>query len=244
MLINIIGIHRAGDNKTKLNIGNYIESLLDSLISNRIYMDIENFTGELIENGGRKGKLVMNENEYYVGDIMNSIPHGKGTLYSNKKIIYFGDFINGKYEGNGTLYYSNGEHYTGNFKNNKREGEGKLYRKNEEIQYDGEFKDDKYDGHGTIYYEDGSNQEGQFSKGEIIKEEVEAEECENKNNFNKERLDIMINSFLDIIHPIGKQIGFDEVCDNCNHSINEHELLEGTIWECKKCGSKCDNSFF
>ena len=54
----------------------------------------------------------------------------------------------------------------------------------------------------------------------------------------------MINSFLDIIHPIGKQIGFDEVCNNCKHSINDHDLLKGTIWECKKCGSKCDNSFF
>jgi hypothetical protein len=36
--INIIGIHRAGDNKTKLNIGNYIESLLDSLISESIWI--------------------------------------------------------------------------------------------------------------------------------------------------------------------------------------------------------------
>ena len=240
--INIIGIHRAGDNKTKLNIGNYIESLLDSLVSNRIYMDIENFTGELIENGGRKGRLVMNENEYYVGDIMNSIPHGKGALYKNNMIKYFGDFINGKYEGKGTLYYSNGEHYKGNFKNNKREGEGKLYRKNEEIQYDGEFKDDKYDGHGTIYYEDGSSNKGHFSKGEI--EKVKSEECENRNNFKKGNLDNIINSFLGIIHPIGKQIGFDTVCGNCNHSINDHDLLEGTIWECKKCGSKCNNSFF
>ena len=57
-------------------------------------------------------------------------------------------------------------------------------------------------------------------------------------------MDYMVNSFLHILQPFGKQIGFDEVCEQCKHSVNDHDFLEGTIWECKKCGHKCDNSIF
>ena len=146
--IYIIGIHQGGNNVINKNIGNYIDSVLESLKEKRDFLRIEEFIGEIIENGGKKGKAFISENEYYIGDIMNSRPHGKGTLFRNNKIVYFGDFINGKFEGKGTLYYENGEHYIGEFKNNFIEGKGKLYYGNNEIKYDGYFKEGKYDGEG------------------------------------------------------------------------------------------------
>ena len=207
-------------------------------------MDIDGFRGELIENGRKKGKINIYKNEhyigYYIGDIMYSRPHGKGTLYrKNNTIRYFGDFVNGKFEGKGTLKYKNGERYTGEFKNDNREGKGILYYSNDKMKYDGYFKEDKYDGEGIIYYENGTNYEGNFSKGEKTETTPKPKTVigdQAKNNIN-----VLINSFLAFGQPLGPLFGIHPKCDQCKHSTDDHLYVEGTTWQCKKCGNICTN---
>ena len=42
---------------------------------------------------------------YYIGQWLNGLSHGKGTIYyKNGKIIYDGDFVKGKSEGNCIIF--------------------------------------------------------------------------------------------------------------------------------------------
>lgn len=53
-------------------------------------------------------KITIDDN-YYRGETINAVPHGKGILYDKKmKKEYKGEWLNGKYHGYGVLYYDNG----------------------------------------------------------------------------------------------------------------------------------------
>ena len=238
--INIIGIHKGGYEKKKLNAGNFIGELIESLISNRNYIELKDyFIGEVIENWHKKGNFFLNNNEHYIGEIWKNKFHGKGTLYKNKKtIIYYGEFAEGEYNGKGTLFLDDGKYYKGKFVKNKREGKGILYNKEDKIIYEGEFKEDKYDGYGKLYYGNGESFEGQFSKGEKTEE---GKEIKVNENLNEKAISNLVNDFFDKFQPLGEKLGINNTCENCTHSIYEHFRVEDSIWECKMCGKKCNN---
>ena len=76
----IIGIHKKGVNYKKENHGTLIYS----------FIQILNYKKKIYENG-----------EYYIGEMLNGLRHGKGILYyKNGTIKYDGNFINGKREEN------------------------------------------------------------------------------------------------------------------------------------------------
>ena len=73
------------------------------------------------------GQMNSENEERYVGQLVNGLRHGKGTVYykDNGKVKYEGDFVCGKYEGFGELYDKKGAiKYKGFFKINKYEGNG------------------------------------------------------------------------------------------------------------------------
>ena len=238
--INIIGIHKGGNVEKKLNAGNFIEELIESLITNRIYIEVKDyFIGEVMEEGHKKGNLYLNNNEHYIGEIWKNKFHGKGTLYKNKNTkIYFGDFVEGEYHGKGTLYLDDGNYYIGDFVKNKREGKGILYNKKNKIIYEGEFKEDKYDGYGKLYYGNGESFEGQFSKGEKTEK---GKEIKVNENLNEKAISNLVNDFFDKFQPLGEKLGFNDICVNCTHSIYEHFRVKDSLWECKMCGKQCNN---
>ena len=238
--INIIGIHKGGNVKKKLNAGNFIEELIESLITNRIYIEAKDyFIGEVIEDGYKKGNLYLENGGYYKGEIWKNKFHGKGTLYNNKKIkIYYGEFAEGEYHGKGTLVLEDGNYYKGDFVKNKREGKGILYNKKGKIIYEGEFKEDKYDGYGKLYYGNGESFEGKFSKGEKTEE---GKEIKVNENLNEKAISNLVNNFFDKFQPLGQQLGINDNCGNCNHSIHEHFLVKDSIWKCKICSKECNN---
>ena len=54
--LNIIGIHKGGNNEKKINVGNFIEEVIESLITNRNYFEVEKeYICEVIESGYKKG---------------------------------------------------------------------------------------------------------------------------------------------------------------------------------------------
>ena len=73
----IIGIHKQGNIKKIENYGTLLCAIIQLLKSkNKIY-----------ENG-----------DYYIGEMLSNVPHGKGILYyKNGNIKYDGEFVNGKY---------------------------------------------------------------------------------------------------------------------------------------------------
>ena len=140
--LEVIGIHKKR-NKTKLeNCGIMIFPIRQEFI-NRKYIK---------ENG-----------EYYNGQRMNNLKHGKGKIYyKNGNIKYEGDFVNDKYDGYGKYFWENGEYYIGNWMNGLKYGKGKEYYKNGSIKYDGDFVNDKYEGYGKYIYENGEYYNGQW----------------------------------------------------------------------------------
>ena len=74
---------------------------------------------QLINNKQFMKKIYKNGN-YYIGEMLNGIPHGKGIIYyKNGNILYDGDFVNDKAEGNGKYINENGDYYIGEFLNDK-----------------------------------------------------------------------------------------------------------------------------
>ena len=83
--IKVIGIHKQGSIRKNENYGTLIYSIIQLLkTKNKIY-----------DNG-----------DYYIGEMLNNVPHGKGILYyKNGNVKYDGEFVNDKFEGN-VLYWT------------------------------------------------------------------------------------------------------------------------------------------
>ena len=140
----VIGIHKQGNNKINENYGDLL------------YPIILEF----------KPKINYDNGNYYKGDVINGISHGKGILYDkNGNIKYEGDFINGNAEGNGIYYYDNGEYYIGQWKKDLKNGKGILYYRTGNIKYEGDFINGKAEGNGKYYSENGDYYIGQFKNG-------------------------------------------------------------------------------
>ena len=81
-------------------------------------------------------KIILNDSNYYIGEIKNGKPNGKGKVYNkNNVLIYEGDFINGIKEGIGNMNLGDDKYYYGYFKNEKFNGKGILYKKLNETVY-------------------------------------------------------------------------------------------------------------
>ena len=163
----VIGINKEGES------GNNLIPIIESLKSNLEYVKIKYKNG-LYEgfNTNNKyevnGKFIWENGEYYIGQFLNGLKHGKGTIYyKNKNIKYEGDFVNDKYEGNGKFIWENGEYYIGQFLNGLKHGKGIEYDKNNNIKYEGNFVNDKYEGNGKYIDKngDGGYYKGQFLNG-------------------------------------------------------------------------------
>ena len=115
----IIGIHKQGSNYKKENYGTLIYS----------FIQILNYKKKIYENG-----------EYYIGEMLNGLRHGKGKeYYKNGTIMYDGNFVNGKREGDGKYIDESGNYYIGQWLNDLQHGKGIVYYKNGTIMYDGNF---------------------------------------------------------------------------------------------------------
>ena len=141
----VIGIHKQGSKSKQQNYGTLINSIIFLLNSKKIIYD----------NG-----------DYYIGECLNGLAHGKGKkYYKNDTIKYEGDFVNGKKEGNGKYIYESGSYYIGQFLNDLKHGKGKEYYKNGTIRYEGDFVNDKAEGNGKYIYDDGEYYIGQWLNG-------------------------------------------------------------------------------
>ena len=107
--------------------------------------------------------IILDNKNYYEGEIVNGKMHGKGKMYyKNKKIMYDGDFVDNKFEGNGKLIFENDVYYVGQFLRGERYGKGTMHEKNGSITYEGDFCNDKMEGNGKYIYENGDYYIGQF----------------------------------------------------------------------------------
>ncbi|KAK2951080.1 putative serine/threonine protein kinase [Blattamonas nauphoetae] len=77
----------------------------------------------------------------YLGEHLNSIPHGEGTLH-----------------------YENGDVYTGSFQNGERHGYG-VYSYQTGRVYQGEWSHNRFHGHGLLILTNGYKFEGRFENG-------------------------------------------------------------------------------
>ena len=80
----VIGIHKQGNIRKTENYGALIYSIIQLLkTKNKIY----------------------NNGDYYIGEMLNNVPHGKGIkYYKNGNIKYDGEFVNGEYQKNCIIF--------------------------------------------------------------------------------------------------------------------------------------------
>ena len=109
------------------------------------FADGRRFRGDLsipLINGC--GELNYQNGDIYVGELVNSIPHGKG-VFTTAAETRSGTFVNGKLCGDGTLETTNGLIYEGGFLDDKYEGLGELCQELIQI-YQGEWHNGLYHG--------------------------------------------------------------------------------------------------
>ena len=124
----------------------------------------EYYIGKTNEGKFQDFGVYVKRNEVYVGQFINSKPHGILNLYKNGKLYYEGNWGNGAFNGEGTLYKEDGTIKTGTWSNNKLIS---AYCKQQVGQgfYEGYVLDGKPHGHGTMVYNDGSKYVGEWKNG-------------------------------------------------------------------------------
>jgi hypothetical protein len=162
----VLGIHKQGSDKKKLNYGTFIHSFIKELNNSNIINQNNNNNDNIELNNNIHNKKVYENGDYYIGEMLNNIPNGKGIKYNKYgSIIYEGEIINGKAEGKGKLNYQNGYYYVGQWSNDKKNGKGILYDKNGNIIYDGNFVNGKFQGEGKGICNNGDYYIGQWFNG-------------------------------------------------------------------------------
>ena len=104
----VIGINKKDNN------GNILIPIINSLKDNLEYQTI-NYSHDKYEGFTKNnkpegyGKYIYENGNYYIGQWLNDLRHGKGTLYyKNNTIKYEGDFVKDKYEGYGKYIWEDG----------------------------------------------------------------------------------------------------------------------------------------
>ena len=137
----VIGINK------KENIGNILIPIINSLKDNLEYQKINNGKYEGFTKNNKLegyGKYIYENGEYYIGQWLNDLKHGKGTIYyKNNTIKYEGDYVKNKCEGYGKYIDENGDYYIGQFLNGLKHGKGTEYYKNNTIKCEGDFVEGK-----------------------------------------------------------------------------------------------------
>jgi len=100
----------------------------------------------------------------YVGEHINSKPHGQGTYTFFNGDKYVGKFKNDKPHGQETYTFSNGDKYAGEYKDGNYYGQGTYTFANGD-KYVGKFKNDKRHGQGTYTFFNGGKYAGEFKDG-------------------------------------------------------------------------------
>jgi len=157
--IGVIGIHKARKRDNSENYGDFIGPIFN-YIKNEL-----------------KYKIILDDGDYYIGELKNNMKNGKGIIYyKNGNIKYDGDFVNDKFEGKGKYTMENGDYYIGEWKNNMKNGQGKFFiniriykgkEYHDELVFEGVyFNDQKWNGKGKEYRSDGILLfEGEYLKG-------------------------------------------------------------------------------
>ena len=157
----VIGIHKGGAKGAKeYNLGTLIKEPIEEFKINNKKEINEEIKVE------KNKKKVYENGEYYIGEYLNGLRHGKGILYyKNNTILYDGEFVKDKYEGKGKYIWEDGEYYIGEYLNGLRHGKGIEYYKNNTIKYDGEFVKGKAEGKGKYICENGEYYIGEYLNG-------------------------------------------------------------------------------
>ena len=187
-----------------------------------IYKKILEYCGDFVK-GKYQGNGILyydfkNKN-YYEGEFLNNLRHGKGKYYEKNKLVYEGEFAEDKYNGKGKIYYENGGYYDGEFSKGVRNGEGVQYSPDNIIVDEGDFENDTPPIQ-TIIKKLPSN----CSIGEL------------NNNLNT-----LLFCGRGILQIFGMNTNF--ICNNCKCNTDDHFLIKGTnIWKCHRCNQECINN--
>ncbi|NRA51036.1 MAG: caspase family protein [Phaeodactylibacter sp.] len=157
-----------------------------------VYLDRSEYEGSFYK-GKPSGQGVMyrvNGNRY-VGEFKEGFYHGKGVLYRPNQTSLDGQWHEGEFigkqaplakgciygdcrNGTGTYIFKNGNKYTGTFKDGYPHGKGTIIYTNGE-RYEGELEMGYLQGHGILFTKSGEHRSGIWHKGELVREEVEAQ---------------------------------------------------------------------
>ena len=100
----------------------------------------------------------------YYGETVNGVREGKGKLVLENGDFYEGHWENGRKHGQGIYVYASGIKYNGTWKNDKMDGYGSLIFPDGSSYY-GEFKDGAISGTGTFKYADKAEYSGEWKNG-------------------------------------------------------------------------------
>lgn len=115
------------------------------------------------------GKLVINNDYSWEGQICNEKAYGFGKMYLKNHLYYEGYVVNNMYHGYGNSYYMNGQKEFDGIWHLNSKLNGSYYSEDGYLLYTGLFDVDKYNGFGIAYYPTGTIQYiGEWLNNKII----------------------------------------------------------------------------
>ena len=75
----------------------------------------------------------MQNNDYYIGEMLNNKKHGRGIYKYNDGTVYEGQFVEDRQSGKCAIRYPNKDFYEGQVKDGLFEGYGKYYSKEKNL---------------------------------------------------------------------------------------------------------------
>ena len=164
--ISVIGIHKQGNLRKKLNYGNFIYPAINFIENDiRKIRNIEKYDmkDEKQDKKGDKKNLSDTKSNKYNSKI----------LYISLAIIsilakYLLDYLYKRffnYDKKGEVrsnFFREGEYYIGQYVNGLRNGKGIMYYSNGNIKYDGDWFNGNFEGIGKYIWEDGNYYIGEF----------------------------------------------------------------------------------
>ncbi|QEY50753.1 MORN repeat-containing protein [Legionella longbeachae] len=211
--------------------GTYTGPISNNLPNGRGILKYQTHTIKGIFNNGKlpdPGSIEFSNGDFYEGNIVNGMPHGKGRYKDSKGNIYTGWFKNGEKDGSGTIEYKDKTSINGQFSNgqlnliNRIVLSREVNIENEIFKYKGPTLNGQLWGWGEITFSDShviGSIKGHFANGKLIcKNHTHCMVAdEHANQIKKDRQKIM-----------GEVMKANQILDKFNLE-NEYNTFSGSV---------------
>lgn len=159
---NIVPVNYTGEGKKVYSDGTIVEAHFKNGIEVGKVV-VYNIKDKIRYEGKLENRRIKIKDKTYEGKRVNGIWIGQVTVKYDNGNMYVGELQDTLFHGKGVFTWTNGQKYNGDYVKGKRQGKG-IYTFPDGEKYDGEWFQDQQHGKGIYYFANGNRYDGQWFK--------------------------------------------------------------------------------